>query len=181
VDAAPGFPHIADQHAGQQIVDDPGQFKQSVAHHRHNQSADDLIAILCRGGRWIGENEEREIQDRFNIRRPEYLGHRQGIARAAWSSQPATPTVFAAFSGSHLLTGRSGGSTRLRPAYGKARTEAEGLPDYLLLALRSVPIARPCASSRQSEAVLIAGAAIPNSVPGYNSSEDTCRNRTGSF
>ena len=50
VHATPRFPHIADQHAREQIVDDTGPFEERVADAGDENAADDLIRIFCGRG-----------------------------------------------------------------------------------------------------------------------------------
>jgi len=80
VHTTPRLPYIAHQHAGQQVIDYARPFGEREADDCHDYAANDLIGIFGGGRRRVGQDDKREIERRFQIRRPVYLGNPARIA-----------------------------------------------------------------------------------------------------
>src|SRR5580704_7329084 len=69
----PCFPHIADEHSGEQVVDDTSPFEEREADAGYENAADDLVRIFRgRCGR-VGQDDEREEESCFEIGRAVYF------------------------------------------------------------------------------------------------------------
>ena len=79
----PGFPDVADEHAGEKVVGRAHPLEGRVTRQRDEHAAHKLIGIPHRRSRRIGQDEERKKEDGMKIRRSKDFGDFSRIAQEA--------------------------------------------------------------------------------------------------